>query len=886
MRLITRRKSILALSLATIAISSHAQPFLENPSGKQRSFRELVLTYESYRKSHELKPSDYWKHFKRYEQDMQLHTNGHGEPAGFAEYVEAAIAAAEERKNSQSAASWYPAGPNAVPFNETHYMENGIGRVNCVAFHPTNTSIFYVGVAQGGVWKTINGGNSYTPLTDNLPITRVSDICIDPNASNTMYISLCDFEYVGKGLYLDGRKRHTHYGLGVYKTTDGGTTWNPTGLTFQLTNGDASLIRKILVRPSNSAEVLACGVSGMYRSTNSGATWTKVLDSLFWDMVSDPSNPNVIYASTGWVENSGLGHAAVYKSTNFGVSWTMLNTGIPLQGTVQGVRLAVAPTDGNYVYAMTCDYTEGFHGIYASTNAGTSWTYKPALLNVMEWADGSSSGGQGTYDMAIAVDGSDKNKIYTGGINVWVSGDGGTNFQPATYWKTDFGPTIHCDIHAIARQPSTSNIFVCSDGGVYKTSNLQGTTWGNTWPTTWVDLSDGMQVTSFYRISSSKNSAGRLTAGAQDNATSYLEGSSVKTVFGGDGMDNFTDPIDNDKIIGSSQYGNFYLSDDDGYSGNYVSTNPNNEDAEWVTPIVADYAHPGVMYVGNENIVKSVNGGYNWTPLANIYSNNSTQERTEISAMAVSPTNSNVIYAARRVRHEVGKKAIVFRTTNGGTAFTNITANLPDTLYYTGIECSPSNSNEAVVCMAGFAAGHKVYKTMNGGTAWTNISYNLPNIPVNCVKYFPGSQILIVATDLGVYMLKPGATTWTGYSAGLPNVIVSDIEFNPALDKMYVSTFGRGIWATSLSQATVSLNENKMAARDLQVFPSPSTGRFTIGRNGAEPLDIAIYDVTGRLVYENTLKDDHLEVYLKEKPGVYYIVATGISYGVKKILIE
>jgi hypothetical protein len=291
-------------------------------------------------------------------------------------------------------------------------MENGIGRINCVAFHPTTSNTIFVGTAQCGLWKTTNGGTSYTPLTDNLPITRISDISIDPSNNNTMYISLCDFEYIGKGLYLDGRKRHTHYGLGVYKTTDGGSSWSPTGLTFQLTNGDASLIRKIIVNPSNSNHVLACGVSGMYKSLNGGSTWTKKLDSLFWEMVQDPITPNIIYAATGWVQNSNMGHAAIYKSTDFGDTWTMLNTGIPLQGTVQRMRLAIAPTDNNFVYALCCDNTDGFYGIYQSTNAGTTWTYKPPILNILENGDGNSPGGQGPYDLALIVDKSDKNKIY------------------------------------------------------------------------------------------------------------------------------------------------------------------------------------------------------------------------------------------------------------------------------------------------------------------------------------------------------------------------------------------------------------------------------------------------------------------------------------------
>ncbi len=867
----------------------NSQSFIKNTTNRALTFKEIQLQFDQFKKTHDLKTEKHWKNLKRYEADMQLHTNGHGEPDGFADYIEAALAVAEEKQQAQSksTAAWYPVGPNALPNNLTGYMENGIGRVNCVTFHPTNTSVFYVGVAQGGLWKTTNGGASYTPLTDNLPITRISDICIDPNNTNTIYISVCDFEYIGFSLYLNGRKRHTHYGLGVYKTTDGGITWNPTGLTFQLTNGDASLMRKIVVNPANSNELVACGVSGMYKSTNAGTTWTKKLDSLFVDMVQDPVTPGVLYAASGWILNSNMGHAGIYKSTDFGTTWTLLNTGIQFQGVVQRIKLAIAPSDHNYVYALCCDNTNGFYGIYQSTNAGAAWTYKPPILNILEYDQGNNSGGQGVYDLALCVNATNRDIIYTGGINIWTSSDGGTTFDPVSHWTLQYGNTLHGDIHYIDRQPGTSNVFVCSDGGLYKTSSVQAGNWGPSWPTVWTKLNSGMQVTSFYRLSSSKNSIGRLMAGAQDNASFYYNGTTWSTIFGGDGMDNCLDPLNNQVIVGSSQYGTLYYSNNGGTSGNFTSSNPNNESAEWVTPIVADYNNPGVMYVGNENVVKSTDGGQNWTSLANIFTNTLTQLSTEISALAVSNTNSNVIYAARRVQYQNNLKGIVFRTVNGGTSFVNITTNLPDTLYYTGIEASPTNSNEAIVCMAGFVNGCKVFRTTNGGATWTNISYNLPNIPVNCVKYVPGTGQIIIATDLGVYVLNNGTPIWSNYSQGLPNVIVSDIEFNPALNKIYISTFGRGIWETNLSLISGLKENGPSKTLEFTLYPSVNTGAFSIELEDFIKTKIDIFDVSGRSVYSSIPRENKISITLQVLPGTYYVrVGSEKSLGVKKIVVE
>jgi photosystem II stability/assembly factor-like uncharacterized protein len=880
------RLFIIGISLNFIGYS---QVLFKNTLSEPKTFKQLQKEFAQFKSENDLSEVKHWKYFKRYEADMQRLTNGRGEPDGFTAYVNAALQSSEQKREKAAAsAPWYPIGPQNVPLNFTGYMENGIGRINCVTFHPTDPNTFFVGVAQGGLWKTNNGGVSYFPLTDHLPITRISDCVIDPNNTNVMYISVCDFDYIGFGLYLNGKKRNTHYGLGVYKTVDGGLTWNATGLSFQMTNGDASLIRKILINPSNSSELLACGVSGMYRSNDGGNSWQHPLDSLFWDMVQDPLNSNTIYAATGWVANSNLGTAAIYKSSDFGLSWSMLSTGIPMQGSVQRIKLAVAPSDNSYVYALCCDNSSGYYGLYQSTDAGNSWLFKPALLNILSAGQGGSPGGQGTYDLALCVNATNKNIIYCGGINLWTSSDGGSNFNPSSHWTLNYGPTIHGDIHFIDRQSLTGNYFVCTDGGLYKTSNIQPGNWMDGWQTVWTKLSDGMQITSFYRLSSSKNSTGRLMAGSQDNASFYYNGSNWTTIFGGDGMDNYLDPLNDMHVLGSSQYGNFYHSNNGGFSGNFVSTNPFSEAAEWVTPVVANYNFPGLLFIGNENVIKSTDGGMSWSTMGAIYTNSVTFQNTEISALAVAPTNSNVIYAARRVRYENGLNGIIFKSTNGGSTYTNITSNLPDTLYYTSLDVMPENGNHVVVSMAGFAAGCKIYKTTNGGTTWSNISYNLPNIPVNCVKYLPGSGQIMAATDIGVYVLNNGAVNWINYSLGLPNVIVSDIEFNPLMNKIYIATFGRGIWESDLALISSLQNISPGKPTQFNLYPSIGEGQFTVE---LEEQDIScrldVIDVHGRVVHSEKIREKKNNISFKSNPGVYYVrIEKNNVPGVKKIIIQ
>ena len=884
------------LILATLC---HAQRFLPNLN-HPKTFQEIQLEFSEWKSHHDLKNEKGWKYFKRWEMEMQLHTDGKGNPVDAKTYMEAVTKAANEKSALRSmrsqSSSWTPVGPNVIPDNLTGYLEVGIGRINCIAFHPTDPSTYFVGVAQGGVWKTTNNGQSWTPLTDNLPILRISDIAIDPVNPNTMYIAVGDFEYIGVGLNLNGRKRNTHYGLGIYKTTDGGQTWNPTGLAFQLTGGDGSLMRRTIINPNNTNQLLACGASGMYSSNDGGNTWVQQMDSLFWDLVQDPQNPNVLYAAGGWVENANDGYVAIYKTTNFGSSWTMLNTGIPTTGVVQRLKLAIAPSNSNYVYALADDVNDAMYGIYQSTDAGATWNYHNPGLNILDGNDGTDLFyGQGNYDLSLLVNPSDPNTIYTGGINIWGSTDGGQSFNPVSHWTTSYGPTTHADIHFMQIQPLTGNIFVCNDGGVYRTTSIQISTWvdannGVPWPTQWTNLSNGMQTTSFYRISSSRNLTGRLIAGAQDNSTAYFDGTSWKDIFGGDGMDNYLNPDDDYDIIGSSQYGNFYQSLDGGFSANSLMTNPFGEVAEWTTPIVADYTTPGTLYVGNSNVYQSLDNGLSWNqisffPMTGLGDN-------EISALDVSQVNSQNIVAAKRVRYEYSVSGSIHITTDGGFNWSDVTAGVPDSLYYTSISFDAYDQHKLYVSLAGFVAGQKIYASSNSGATWQNITYNLPNFPVNCVKPIPGGNgSLMAATDIGVYVLDAGTTTWYLESTGLPNVIVTDIEFNEALQKVYVSTFGRGVWAMDLS-LLLHRQESTEFDSQISVYPTVNKGNFKISlsnevlKGGAYKMEVT--DVTGRLITtkEFSQAGDFSES-ISAPSGIYYLRFTeaGLS-SVKNIIIQ
>lgn len=881
-----------------ISIAVHAQFILKSNGIEPLSFKEMQLQFDKWKATTDLKKQHGWKSFKRWEAETSYHTDAHGNPVNPATYINEVTRLAKLRENSAnsrklSTNSWLPSGPFTLPLNLTQYMEAGMGRINCIAFHPNDPNTYFVGVAQGGLWKTSNNGQSWTPLTDNLPILRISDILIDPNNTNVMYISVCDFEYIDVSLKLDGRKRNTHYGLGLYKTTDGGLTWQPTGLSFQLTNGDASLIRKTFILPTNSNRLVACGTSGMYISNDAGINWTKTMDSLFWDMVQDPQNPNVLYAASGWLAFANTGNSAIYKSTDFGLNWTMLTTSIPATGAVTRIKLAIAPSDNNYIYAATVNTSKGLYGFYKSTDAGTSWQFIPPAVNVLDGGDGTGTGGQGTYDLGLTVSATDRDVVYTGGVNMWGSADGAQTFNPIGFWTTLYGPSIHADIHAIEKQSLTGDVFVCSDGGLYRTHNVLIHSWidannGINWPTVWDKLNDGLQITSFYRLSSSKNASAKLLAGAQDNSSFYFNGASWANIFGGDGMDNYINPLNDSNLIGSSQYGSFYRSDNNGlpYSGTYP--NVNGEVADWTSPIIADYNQNGTLYAGFGNVTQSTDGGISWNVISNFPIPGATDN--EIVALAVANTNSSVLYAAKRVRYEYAVPGYLYNSLDGGANWNDVTMGLPDSLFFTSVTINDTNSSVAYITLAGFEAGVKIFKTENSGASWQNISYNLPNLPVNCVKSLPGGKKLVVATDIGMYLLDDTSSVWQDVSTGLPNVILTDIEINEPLNKLYVSTFGRGIWETDLDQI-LTVPKQTTANSGFQLYPSLNKGNFTIQLSTASPLaapaKLQIIDIMGRIVLNRELFTAENNIQLQVSSGKYFakvIEKSGVS--VKSFNVE
>lgn len=887
-------RSLLALLLILLCQPVlQAQSFWdtwEKNKSAEPSFSEMETAFHQWQAAKDRSQEKGWKYLGRWFDYQAKHLDGAGQNPS-AQTVNAAYRDAQAQKvasmQKTSASGWVPVGPFGYGLPVDPYDVEGVGRINSMTFHPTDPQTYWVAVAQGGVWKTTDDGASWIPLTDDLPTLRVSDIAVQTNNPDVMYISSGDYGYIGVALETDDRKRHTHYGLGIFKTIDGGATWTPTGLSHVQTDFDGSLMRRVLISTSNANELLAAGTSGVWKSFDAGTTWLHINDSLVWDMERDPNNPNTIYLTTGYLATRNQGTAAIFKSTNFGNTWTKLNSGIPATGAVQRIEITVSPANTNYVYALTTGLDRGFYALYRSTDAGATWSQQSNSPNILGWYDGFSTGGQGPYDLVVVADPNNAQKVFVGGVNWWGSTDGGVTWDGCSHWTHSWGRSIHADQHYAAFHPTNGKLYVCNDGGLWSTNQLIIGSWndaqavpGYTWPTQWNKHSEGMNATSFYRVSVSEGNPTHVIAGAQDNSTWYYDGGlGWVQVIGGDGMDCILHPSNPGQFWGMWQYGGMANSYDGGLTINYSLNSSIFELGEWTTPIELNPGNPSELYAGYQNIWKSDDDGFNWTQLSAFPSIPSMGAPALTTSLAIAPSSPATIWAARRLNRFYNVPSAVTRSTDGGSTWSSYPAGYPDSLYITDIETDHANPDVAWITLAGFESGEKVYKTTNGGLTWSNITQNLPNLPVNTVVLHQNNahHPVYVGTDYGVWYTNDTLGQWEPYMTDLPSVIVSDLQILYATEEIFAATFGRSIWKAELRDniaSAVASPENKIR---FDAFPNPNQGSFTVEIEGNLPatLPATLLDGTGKTIYQTDLAAQGGTIRqnfdLKLPAGIYFL---------------
>lgn len=686
-----------------------------------------------------------WKQYKRWEYNVAIRTYPSGERNHSKAYFEAWKQVQKmNSKEAKSNSDWQPVGPTAW---ESQGWNPGLGRINAIAEDPNDANTIYAATPAGGLWKSENGGSDWTPLTDNLPAIGASGLAIDPNNSDILYLA------TGDG---DGADT---YSFGVMKSIDGGLTWETTGLTHNIPDGVRCT--KIIIDPTNSQKLWVSTNEGVYMSLNAGDAWSQSLSGNIRDLEIKPGDPSVVYCAG----------KKFYKSIDGGSTFTQITEGVPSSSAVNRLAITVSADDPDVVYILAgSDEDSGFYGLYRSNDSGQTFELRSDSPNILTYSEvGDGEGGQSWYDLAIAASPNDANEIYAGGINVWRSNDGGSTWTIVSHWvhPSSIGYT-HADIHSL--DTYGDKIYCGSDGGIFVSSNE-----GNLW----TDLSEGLQISQFYRIAVSTTNPDLILTASQDNGTNlFSEPGQYNHLLGGDGNMALID-YSNDQIMYSAYPGGEFQKSTNGGTDFSGFTNGIEESGAWVTPLEMHPTNPNILFSAFENVWKVGNNGL-WAPISDFPFSGT------LLALKVAPSNADVIYTSTY--------GTIRKTVNGGEDWTNITSGLPD-LTITGIEVHPEDPDELWITMSGYNANAKVFHSADGGSTWNNLTLNLPNLPVNCVSYQLGSNDgIYIGTDVGVYYKDGDNINWSSYNSGLPNVIVKQIIFQYQSGKILLATYGRGVW--------------------------------------------------------------------------------------------
>jgi photosystem II stability/assembly factor-like uncharacterized protein len=532
------------------------------------------------------------------------------------------------------------------------------------------------------------------------------------------------------------------------------------------------------------------------------------------------------------------------------------------------------------------DYS--YFGLYRSADGGNTFTLRSNSPNILGMlSNGSSPGGQGWYDLALAVSPTAANTVMVGGINVWSSTNGGTNWSCVGrgYGAVTDPSHIHPDVHSLYFKPGSGTVvYCCNDGGVFKSTNT-GSQWN--------DISSGLQIMEFYSISSSQTSATTVLGGAQDNGANLYSSGLWASVAQGDGMHVAIDYSNANNMYEEQPFGDMSFSNDGGISWPNISPD-SSSGGNWVTPFVIDPNNHNTIYAGLNNpegyntLFKSTDQGSTWTMLPHFLSSGI----TFIEAIAVAPSNSNFIYVATGPEViSVAGCNVLYKTTNGGTSWATITGTLPlNNAPLTCIAVKSNDPNSVWITCSNYLANDKVFKTTNGGTTWVNITGNLPNVPVNCIVYVPNTPNgVFIGTDLGVFYSDDYTGGWINFNTNLPNVIVNQLDIQTATHKLRAGTFGRGLWETPIPAST-NINVVNTTSNSTNIFPNPTTGEVFVNFPANENTNISVFNVIGDLIDDVTIESSGLnqtKIDLSKQPkGIYLIrIQTGETVSTEKVVL-
>jgi photosystem II stability/assembly factor-like uncharacterized protein len=700
------------------------------------------------------------------------------------------------------------------------------GRIATLAVAPTQPATVYVGAASGGVWRSRNGGTTFSPVFD-AHTQSIGVVRVDPAKPATVWV----------GTGESWVRNSVSPGTGVYVSHDGGENWTHKGLA------DSKHIAELLVHPKDSNRIWVCVTGhafadnaerGVFRSTDGGATWTKTLyvdeGTGCGDLAQDPSNPDVLYASLwdfrrepDFFRSGGPG-SGLYKSIDGGVTWRELDNGLPTT-ELGRIAIAVAPSEPERIYAVVESKDTG---LYRSDDAGETWR----LMNT-------SAGVQFRpfYFGELAVDPEDADRVYRPGFTLVASDDGGKTFNGMF---SGGGGSIHPDHHWLWIDPAdATHLFVGTDGGLYESHN-RGVHWR---------FVASLPVSQFYHVSADMQVPYNVYGGLQDNgswAGPSDRGGGIRnkhwdSVGYGDGFWVFPDPSDPNTVFSEYQGGKLLRVDRRTNEVKSVAPAQDNDSEKlrfnWNTPIHLSPTQPGVMYYGSQYLHRSTDRGDSWTRISpdlttndpkrqrqartgGVTIDNSTAENnTTIYTISESPKDANVIWVGT-------DDGLVQVTRNGGRDWRNVTRNikgLPKGLWVSRVEAGPYDAGTAFVTVDGHRSGDETlyaFVTRDYGDTWTSIAGEGAEGYAWVIKQDPVvPELLYLGTEYGLHISLDAGRHWARFSENLPKVAVHDLFVHPRDHDLVIGTHGRGVYIIDDLTPLRALS-SELRAADAALLPS------------------------------------------------------------------
>ena len=728
----------------------HCQIYNDMSRDTTLTFEEIVRDAEAYFDIHGRGQHTGYKAFKRWEYRMKRCLDERGGLINSARVYQSHLKWDKQKQTQELRSSpqnnWIELGPHETQI--THGWSSHIGRITSVAIDENNSNHIIVGSPSGGIWKSLDGGQSWTPIFDDQLILQIYSLAISPYNQDT---------------YFAGTQ-----GGGLMKSTDGGQTWYTTTGIFPSTQ-----IIDIEISPTNPSVCLAINIGGnIFHSFDAGESWivSLVHSQTMYDIEFRPMDGNHVYAS-------GLG--SIYHSSDQGWSWTELTGDWQTHTYHNPIMLAVTEDDPDYLYALEAN-NGGFGTVYRSENNGVSFSVmsdNSANNNNIMGYDLNFPGGQAPRDMDIAVNPNDKDEVHIGGIMSFRSFDGATTWEQTSHWlHTDPLPFIHADIDQIVYLPG--RIYFATDGGLFTSDDNASS---------FEDRSTGLGIRQFYRIDVSEDGS-VIAGGSQDNGTGrYTSSGGWLNFVGADGMEPLIDLDDKDTIYASIQYGTLYRTSDGGQTlDGGLSQTPGFGD--WVTPLVADPIDHSTIYQGKTQLYKSSNGISSWEVISN-FSNNNPGD-TLMQEIAVSPIDNQFILVAFEQQ--------LYKTINGGATWEDISPNFAfSNINY--ISMHPDDMNWIAMTLSG--TDKRVVQSTDGGQTWADLMPGLPNIGAESLLYEGGPQNgLYVTMGTGVYYKSGVYPSWEAIGNNMPLVLVTELDINGC--ELYAASYGRGLWQTNLLDDT------------------------------------------------------------------------------------